>query len=61
MVSQLVRSPGAYFSKEIDKHGKDLYASQIIPNRGAWLEFETDSNDILDVYKRQGVYVTALQ
>ena len=35
VVSQLVRSPGAYFSKEIDKHGKDLYASQIIPNRGA--------------------------
>ncbi len=49
VVSQLVRSPGAYFSKEIDKHGKDLYASQIIPNRGAWLEFETDSNDILYV------------
>lgn len=49
IVSQLVRSPGAYFSKEIDKHGKDLYSSQIIPNRGAWLEFETDSNNILYV------------
>jgi DNA-directed RNA polymerase subunit beta len=49
VVSQLVRSPGAYFSKEIDKHGKDLFASQIIPNRGAWLEFETDSNNILYV------------
>ena len=47
IVSQLVRSPGAYFSKTIDKHGKDLFASQIIPNRGAWLEFETDSNNIL--------------
>ena len=49
IVSQLVRSPGAYFSKETDKHGKDLYASQIIPNRGAWLEYETDSNNILYV------------
>ncbi len=49
IVSQLVRSPGAYFSKEVDKHGKDLYSSQIIPNRGAWLEFETDSNNILYV------------
>ncbi len=49
IVSQLVRSPGAYFSKTIDKHGKDLFASQIIPNRGAWLEFETDSNNILYV------------
>ncbi len=49
IVSQLVRSPGAYFSKETDKHGKDLYASQFIPNRGAWLEYETDSNNILYV------------
>ncbi len=49
IVSQLVRSPGAYFSKETDKHGKDLYSSQFIPNRGAWLEYETDSNNILYV------------
>ena len=49
VVSQLVRSPGAYFSMETDKHGKDLYSSQIIPNRGAWLEYETDSNNILYV------------
>ena len=49
VVNQLVRSPGAYFSKETDKHGKDLFASQLIPNRGAWLEYETDSNNILYV------------
>ncbi|MCQ2453406.1 MAG: DNA-directed RNA polymerase subunit beta, partial [Clostridia bacterium] len=47
IVSQLVRSPGAYFSETIDKTGKHLYAAQIIPNRGAWLEYETDSNDVL--------------
>ena len=45
IVSQLVRSPGAYFSMTVDKAGKKLFASQIIPNRGAWLEYETDSND----------------
>ena len=49
IVSQLVRSPGAYFSSAKDKTGKDLFSSQVIPNRGAWLEFETDSNDILSV------------
>ena len=49
VVSQLVRSPGAYFSKTIDKHGKNLFSSQIIPNRGAWLEYEADSNDIFYV------------
>ncbi len=49
IVSQLVRSPGAYFSSSKDKTGKDLFSSQVIPNRGAWLEFETDSNDILSV------------
>ena len=47
IVSQLVRSPGAYFGAERDKAGKLLYSSQIIPNRGAWLEYETDSNDVL--------------
>ncbi len=45
IVSQLVRSPGVYFSMQIDKAGKQLFAGQIIPNRGAWIEFETDSND----------------
>ncbi|HAE61874.1 MAG TPA: DNA-directed RNA polymerase subunit beta [Eubacteriaceae bacterium] len=49
IVSQLVRSPGTYFSEELDKTGKPLYSSQVIPNRGAWLEYETDSNDILYV------------
>ena len=47
IVSQLVRSPGAYFDVQIDKAGKRLYSAQIIPNRGAWLEYETDSNDVL--------------
>ncbi len=45
IVSQLVRSPGVYFTKQIDKAGKQLFSGQIIPNRGAWIEFETDSND----------------
>ncbi len=45
IVSQLVRSPGAYYSMTVDKVGKQLFAAQIIPNRGAWLEYETDSND----------------
>ena len=48
IVSQLVRSPGAYFSETIDnKDGKSLFAAQIIPNRGSWLEFETDTNALL--------------
>ena len=47
IVSQLVRSPGVYFDCTLDKAGKPLYTSQIIPNRGAWLEYETDSNDVL--------------
>ncbi len=45
IVSQLVRSPGVYFTQQIDKAGKLLFSGQIIPNRGAWIEFETDSND----------------
>ena len=49
IVSQLVRSPGVYFSKEVDKTGKELFSSTIIPNRGAWLEYETDHNDIMYV------------
>ena len=46
IVSQLVRSPGAYFHDRPDKNGKQLYGSTLIPNRGAWLEYETDSKDI---------------
>lgn len=49
VVSQLVRSPGVYYGEEIDKTGKKLYSSTVIPNRGAWLEYETDSNDIVYV------------
>lgn len=49
IVSQLVRSPGPYYSEKIDKNGNRLYSTQVIPNRGAWLEYETDSNDILYV------------
>ena len=46
IVSQIVRSPGMYFKIDHDKIGKELFSSQIIPNRGAWLEYETDSNDV---------------
>ncbi len=49
IVSQLVRSPGVYFTEGKDKIGKSLYNSQVIPNRGAWLEYETDSNDVFYV------------
>ncbi|MBQ9910453.1 MAG: DNA-directed RNA polymerase subunit beta [Lachnospiraceae bacterium] len=49
IVSQIVRSPGIYFDIDHDKIGKELYTSQVIPNRGAWLEYETDSNDIFYV------------
>ncbi|MGI6537707.1 MAG: DNA-directed RNA polymerase subunit beta [Caldicoprobacterales bacterium] len=49
IVSQLVRSPGVYYSEEIDKTGKRLYSATVIPNRGAWLEYETDSNDVMYV------------
>jgi DNA-directed RNA polymerase subunit beta len=49
IVSQLVRSPGVYFQKAQDTSGKMIYSASIIPNRGAWLEFEFDANDILYV------------
>ncbi|MBE6879145.1 MAG: DNA-directed RNA polymerase subunit beta [Ruminococcaceae bacterium] len=49
VVSQLIRSPGAYFKLDHDKTGKELYSGTIIPNRGAWLEYETDVNDIFYV------------
>lgn len=45
IVSQLVRSPGVYYDKQLDKTGKELFSATVIPNRGAWLEYETDSND----------------
>ena len=49
IVSQLVRSPGIYYAIAHDKLGKKLYSSTVIPNRGAWLEYETDSNDVFCV------------
>ncbi|MFW5629826.1 MAG: DNA-directed RNA polymerase subunit beta [Acetivibrio ethanolgignens] len=49
IVSQLVRSPGIYYAIGHDKIGKKLYSSTVIPNRGAWLEYETDSNDVFSV------------
>ena len=49
IVSQLVRSPGIYYAIAHDKVGKKLYSSTVIPNRGAWLEYETDSNDVFYV------------
>lgn len=49
VVSQLVRSPGAYYKEEFDKTGKKLYSATLIPNRGAWLEFETDAQGVVNV------------
>ena len=49
VVSQLVRSPSVYFSKEIDKNGKPVFASKVIPTRGTWLEYETDAKDVIYV------------
>ena len=49
IVSQLVRSPGVYFKMEYDKTGKQLFGSTVIPNRGAWLEYENDANDVFYV------------
>lgn len=49
IVSQLMRSPSIYFDMKRDKTGKQLFSSQLIPNRGAWMEYETDSNEILSV------------
>src|SRR5690606_29087166 len=47
IVSQLVRSSGVYFGREVDTSGKSLYTARIIPNRGAWLEFECDANGVI--------------
>ncbi len=62
IVSQLVRSPGIYYGIDHDKLGKTLYSSTVIPNRGAWLEYETDSNDIyyVRVDRTRKVPVTVL-
>lgn len=62
IVSQLVRSPGVYYSSEYDKTGKKKFASTVIPNRGAWLEYETDSNDIFYVRidKNRKIPITVL-
>ncbi len=62
IVSQLVRSPGVYFNDSYDKTGKKLYASTINPNRGAWLEYETDSNDFFYVRidKNRKIPITTL-
>ncbi|GGD03552.1 DNA-directed RNA polymerase subunit beta [Thalassobacillus devorans] len=49
IVSQLVRSPSVYFNNKIDKNGKKGYTATVIPNRGAWLEFETDAKDVVHV------------
>jgi DNA-directed RNA polymerase subunit beta len=49
IVSQLIRSPGIYYNMKIDKSGNNLFSSTVIPNRGAWLEYETDSNGVLYV------------
>ncbi len=62
IVSQLVRSPGVYYKMEYDKTGKQLFSSTVIPNRGAWLEYENDLNDILYVRidKNRKLPVTSL-
>ena len=49
VVSQLVRSPGVYYKMDYDKTGKELFSSTVIPNRGAWLEYENDANDVFYV------------
>src|SRR5699024_5614900 len=49
IVSQLVRYPGVYFSPKIEKSGKRGFSSTVIPNRGAWLEYETDTKDISNI------------
>ncbi|MCR4891095.1 MAG: DNA-directed RNA polymerase subunit beta, partial [Lachnospiraceae bacterium] len=62
IVSQLIRSPGIYYKVEHDKLGKKLFSCQVIPNRGAWLEYETDANDIfyVRVDRNRKVPVTVL-
>ena len=54
VVSQLVRSPGVYYSYEMDKSGNKLYSGTVMPNRGPWIEYETDANDVLSVRVDKG-------
>ena len=60
IVSQLVRSPGVYYNMEHDKTGKELFTNTVIPNRGAWLEYETDANDLFYVRidKNRKIFIT---
>lgn len=62
VISQLSRSPGSYFKVQFDKTGKKLFSSKIIPNKGAWIEFETDSNDVIyaKIDKNRKIPLTAL-
>lgn len=62
IVSQLVRSPGIYYSQDYDKYGKSLISSTVIPNRGVWIEYETDSNNIFSarVDRTRKIPVTVL-
>ena len=62
IVSQLVRSPGAYMSKEMDKSGKFIYEGDLIPTRGTWLQFESDTKDVLSVRidRQRKMYATIL-
>ncbi len=62
IVSQLVRSPGVYFKMDYDRSGKELFSSTIIPNRGAWLEYENDVNDVFYVRidKNRKIPITVL-
>ena len=60
IISQLVRSPSVYYGMDYDKTGKELYNTTVIPNRGAWLEYETDQNDLFYVRidKNRKIYIT---
>ena len=60
IISQLVRSPSVYYGMTHDKTGKELYSATVIPNRGAWLEYETDQNDLFYVRidKNRKIYIT---
>ncbi len=62
IVSQLVRSPGVYYNMEHDKTGKELFTNTVIPNRGAWLEYETDPYDVFYVRidKNRKIFITTL-
>ena len=62
VVSQLVRSPGVYFTPKRTRHGRPLVAAKLIPNRGAWLEFETSNRDVLSVKidRKRKIPVTTL-